>query len=291
MKHSKGLATYEIFVWGEVIFFAAADLMMILRVYAMWNQSKWILCILLLIYVPQAIVSFVFTGIFDSSKTYSSVTTAQIGNFNTCAFIINDITLLLTVHLVDGSLRFVLSVALFMLAVIPTIKQSIDMFKVTKQWQPNKYMRQLVTDGILYFLLYVAFNITVILANVSISYNQAAWGTIMPMVCYMVIISMMPRFIISMRELYDRDCCSRWKGIDSGFGVLSQPTVSPNVVTSAIAFPDVTFRQGESLVGEGGADDPEVIQPETLGDGAHQLAEAEAENSQEIEAEDHAGHV
>ena len=25
MKHSKGLATYEIFVWGEVIFFAAAD--------------------------------------------------------------------------------------------------------------------------------------------------------------------------------------------------------------------------------------------------------------------------
>ena len=210
-----------------------------------------------------------------------------------------------------------------MLAVIPTIKQSIDMFKVTKQWQPNKYMRQLVTDGILYFLLYaslfyfifpfisnmfylfqvskqklttlvlryVAFNITVILANVSISYNQAAWGTIMPLVCYMVIISMMPRFIISMRELYDRDCCSRWKGIDSGFGVLSQPTVSPNVVTSAIAFPGVTFRQGESLVGEGGADDPEVIQPETLGDGAHQLAEAEAENSQEIEAEDHAGHV
>ena len=48
--------------------------MMILRVYAMWSQSKRILCVLLLIYVSQVIMSFVFTGIFDtgSSKTYVS---------------------------------------------------------------------------------------------------------------------------------------------------------------------------------------------------------------------------
>ena len=79
------------------------------------------------------------------------------------------------------------------------------------------------------------------------------------MVFYIVVILIMPRFIISIRELYDHDCCSQWKGIDSGFGVLSQPTVSPNVVMSAIAFADVTIRQGESQVGEGGVDDLEVI--------------------------------
>ena len=33
---------------------------MILRVYAMWNQSKMILYILLFIYVPQIIVNLVF---------------------------------------------------------------------------------------------------------------------------------------------------------------------------------------------------------------------------------------
>ena len=209
-----------------------------------------------------------------------------------------------------------------MLAVIQTMKQSVDMFKATKQWQPNKYMQQLVTDGILYFLVYaslfyfhsfpicpvahisfnclhkklttlilryVFYNITIVGENASTSYD-IVWN-IMYMVSYTVLIPTMPRFIISMRELYDRDCSSRWKGIDSGFGILSQPTASPNGVMSAIAFADVNIHQGESQGGEGGADDPEVIRLEMLGDGAHQLAEGEAENSQAIGAEDRAGHV
>ena len=29
------------------------------------------------------------------------------------------------------------------------------MYKATKRWQPNKYLQQLVTDGIIYFLVYV----------------------------------------------------------------------------------------------------------------------------------------
>ena len=37
---------------------------MILRVYAMWNQSKRILYILLFIYVPQVIVSLCYLGIY-----------------------------------------------------------------------------------------------------------------------------------------------------------------------------------------------------------------------------------
>ena len=42
---------------------------MILRVYAMWNQSKRILYILLFIYVPQVIVNFVVIGIYINPKT------------------------------------------------------------------------------------------------------------------------------------------------------------------------------------------------------------------------------
>ena len=45
---------------------------MILRVYAIWNQSKRILYILLFIYVPQVILGFVFTGIYDNSNTHLS---------------------------------------------------------------------------------------------------------------------------------------------------------------------------------------------------------------------------
>jgi hypothetical protein len=45
---------------------------MILRVYAMWNQSKMILFILLFIYVPQVIVSFVVVGIYYNPNTHLS---------------------------------------------------------------------------------------------------------------------------------------------------------------------------------------------------------------------------
>ena len=55
----------------------------------------------------------------------------------------------------DGCLQFVLSVMLLILAVIQTFKQSVQMYRATKQWQPNQYMQQLTADGILYFLVYV----------------------------------------------------------------------------------------------------------------------------------------
>ena len=92
---------------------------------------------------------------------FCPVTTAQIGNFNTCTFTDNNIPLILAAHLIDGNLRFILSVVLLVLAVIQTINQSVDMFKATKQWQPNKYMQQLVTDGILYFLVYASLFISI----------------------------------------------------------------------------------------------------------------------------------
>ena len=45
---------------------------MILRVYAIWNRSKMILYILLCLYVPHVIVSFTLTGIYDNPYTYFS---------------------------------------------------------------------------------------------------------------------------------------------------------------------------------------------------------------------------
>ncbi|KAF8545892.1 hypothetical protein OG21DRAFT_1317302 [Imleria badia] len=147
---------YAIYYWGGVIFLAAADLVMILQVYAMWNQSKRILYVLLFIYVPQVIVSFIYTGAVDNPTTFhTSVTTDQINNFNStiCSISLGNGTLSQSIHLYDGILRLVLSVALLILAVIQTMKQSVDMYNATKQWQLNQYMQQLMRDGILYFLV------------------------------------------------------------------------------------------------------------------------------------------
>lgn len=47
---------------------------MILRVYAMWNQSKTILAALLFLYVVEVIADFVIAGVYDNPNTYLSGT-------------------------------------------------------------------------------------------------------------------------------------------------------------------------------------------------------------------------
>lgn len=99
-----------------------------------------------------------------------------------------------------------------------------------------------------------------------------------------VIFPLMPRFIISVRELYDRDLRSRWEGIDSGFGVLSQPVFSRNAVVSVIASAGVNFGQEQGQVVEDDA-------VEVLGNGTGRVVVAEGENSQSIRVEDRACRV
>jgi hypothetical protein len=82
----------------------------------------------------------------------------------------------------------------------------------------------------------------------------------------------MPRFIISVRELYDRDLRGGLQGIDTGFGVLSQSIASDNVVVSAIAFAGVASEQGQGQVVEDDEDDEsEAIRLEARGDLTRQV--------------------
>jgi hypothetical protein len=154
---------------------------MILRVYAMWNQSKKILYTLLFMFVLQVIVSIVFHGIYNNPNTYLSgmsqtklqanleshmlppyllptfppVTVVQVIDFSFCSISFSNAS-----HsqqmLGTGALRFVFSVVLLILAVISTVKQSVVMYQATKQWQPNHYMQLFMKDGIFYFIAYVS---------------------------------------------------------------------------------------------------------------------------------------
>ena len=81
----------------------------------------------------------------------------------------------------------------------------------------------------------------------------------------------MPRFIISVRELYDRDVRGRWQGIDTGFGMSSQPGVSSrNAAVSAIEFAEVAPAQAQPE-DEVDDSDSEAIRLEMLGDGTRQV--------------------
>ena len=51
--------------------------------------------------------------------------------------------------------RFLLNVLLLVLALTQTVKESVGMYKATKRWQPNRYIKLLAKHGVIYFLTYV----------------------------------------------------------------------------------------------------------------------------------------
>ena len=96
---------------------------------------------------------------------------------------------------------------------------------------------------------------------------------VLTLLYYVTLCPIMPRFIISMRELYNHDLRGHWQGIDTGFGVLSQPVSSGNAAVSAIQFADPAPGQEEGHMAEGEVVGSEAIRLETrmLGDGTRQV--------------------
>ena len=88
---------------------------------------------------------------------------------------------------------------------------------------------------------------------------------------YMYYGPFIPHLIISVRELYDRELHGRLQGIDTGFGVLSQPTPSVNVVVSAIVFADGTPEQDLAAAGDADDSESEAIQLEVIGGDVYQV--------------------
>ena len=152
---------------------------MILRVYAMWGRCKWILSVLLFVCVPQVVISIVLAGIYYNPNTYFSgtscgdlywslwqfrvadrsssatVTIIQVGGFSVC----NGLSKIPSPLLLGLAIpRLALGITLFILAAIPTLKESIEMYKATQIWQPNQYMQRLMRDGVLYFFVYVTLS-------------------------------------------------------------------------------------------------------------------------------------
>ncbi|KAF8129170.1 hypothetical protein EV363DRAFT_1417714 [Boletus edulis] len=189
--YSKGTALSVVVFWQYVVFLTATDLVMIVRVYAMWSQSKRILSILLFVHYLQSQ------------------------------------HLLISCN--QPSLRLALGIMLLVLAVTQTLNQN-TVVNITGMITPNTAL-----------LLFISS------------------------FCSVILIPLMPRFIMGVRELYDSKL--RGQGIDTGFGVLSQPISSETVTVSTIVFPDVTPGQ----VVEGETDESEAIRLEGLGDSIHQV--------------------
>jgi len=247
--------------WTFPVFICAADLVMILRVYAMWNRSRIILSILLFFFVLQVIVSVVLPAIYNSSPVYFVATTVQILNVTICGgSFIPSVPVLLGVY--NAIPRFLISAVLLILAVSRTLKQSVDMYKATKQWQLNQYVNLFVRDGIFYFIINTVYNVIVTVTATPAVSTPPIVANILLVICSALLCCCMPRFIISVRELFDHDLRGRWQGIDTGFGAMSREKA---YTSSTIAFAGAGQEESRTLQDDGG------IQIEMVGESAQHV--------------------
>lgn len=89
-------------------------------------------------------------------RPFSLVTVVQIQDFSVCIVAMNNLDIN-PLSLTYASIipRIVFGITIFTLALTQTLKESVGMYKATKRWQLNQYVKLLVKDGILYFLVYV----------------------------------------------------------------------------------------------------------------------------------------
>ncbi|KAG6380460.1 hypothetical protein JVT61DRAFT_8603 [Boletus reticuloceps] len=169
----------------------------------------------------------VLDGIYNNPNTHVLVTLTQVSDLSFCD--ISYMNTPATVQVYRSAPRLVLSAALVILAVSQTLKQSFEMYKATKQWQPNRYMRKLVGDGILYFIVNVVCQIYYAVIPVEAPTNDVAvfLGIFLDLAFY----DLIPRFIIGIRELYDRDIHGGFH-IDTGFGVVSHSNAGSDTSVS-----------------------------------------------------------
>jgi len=228
--------------WILSLFIGAADFVMILRVWAMYNRSRLMLGALLVLFSLEIILVIVPAAFISDPKNVSAAT-IQILDFSYC--VVGFTPVIWTQ--VAAILQITHGTVMCMLAFVQFVRQSLQMYRVTKQWQLDRYMNLLVRQGILYFLvIFVTSLINVFV--VSGGFPTGWQGILLFLLQYVPLFTLIPRFILSIREMYARDVHGRrGSGIDTGFGLSSS---GRDAGGTAVVFADVEQDEDLECVGE-----------------------------------------
>ncbi|KAF8558596.1 hypothetical protein OG21DRAFT_1481290 [Imleria badia] len=185
--------------WAMLVFMGAADLVMILRVWAMYSGSKIVLGVLLPLYVLE-MVSFTINSIVVSIK--STAVADQVLNFSFCLVEFEASPIWADVR---NSLQFVLAAVMWLLVIAKFIRNSYQMYKMTKEWRISRYLNLFAREGMLYFLavlLFGIFNILIFAGKIPLT----GWQLIpIGFFNYVPVFTLVPRFIVSVRALHARE--------------------------------------------------------------------------------------
>jgi len=225
-------------LWALFVYICAADLVMILRVWAMYNRSNIVLGILLTSYLWE-IVASAAQSILDSNPRRLAAIVEKTSDLSSCLMVEeSDIwnNLALLSQLAHAGVMCTLVIIRFTIL-------SVRMYRATKQWRLGPILNLLVMEGMAYFFAVLMWNLlgTIFDFGYSLGPMQVVF---VDFVQYIPIATLTPRFILNIREVHSRSIYGgRGYGIDTGFGltVLSSHGAS----RSSIAFaPDGGEREG-----------------------------------------------
>jgi len=208
-------AIYLFAVWGYLIFLVVIDLILILRVYAMYNGSRIALGILLLVYIPIMISEMVLIGIATNPKMYSSVSDVEVINMELCYVSYTTMgTELLTYTYI---LNITISGVLCSFALIQFTRDSLQARKALGKWQSNRYMKLLAQESILYFVAILLSDVAGMMSITTVFSETSQLVSGVPFTILPYILG--PRLVLSVREFHSR---TFGEHIDTGFGLHSQ---------------------------------------------------------------------
>ncbi|KAF9233817.1 hypothetical protein BU15DRAFT_79740 [Melanogaster broomeanus] len=215
MMQAFGTVIFLFMIWGSAIVTVVTDLMFILRIYAMYNRSRIVLFILLLAYIPTMIILLVLTGIVNNPQIHVSVINVEAINMELCVASYDVGTELFTYM---RAFSTAINGVLCSFAVVLFIRHSLEMHKVLRKWQSNRYMKLLVQEGILYFVVILLHHVlTWVMGSLTLFSGIAQLVLAGPVAIAPYILA--PRFILGVRDFHSRILGEH---VDSGFGLHSQ---------------------------------------------------------------------
>ena len=150
-----------------------ATVVMILRVWVLYNRSRYLLGTLLTLFSLE-MISYTLAAVIRSNPRnltstftfldngHASLTSLPLaGNLKAGTVLIYDIVICFAEPLspifpeLSAIFEFTHGSIVFLLAVVQFVRQSLQMHRATKQWKPNRYMSLLVGHDIPYFFVYV----------------------------------------------------------------------------------------------------------------------------------------
>ncbi|KAF9236679.1 hypothetical protein BU15DRAFT_76775 [Melanogaster broomeanus] len=212
---------YQVANWPGFFFTSTANLVMLLRVCAMYNRSRIVLGFLLVSYIPSVVVNLVASWI----EFEPQINVTELFGVKICTLAMNvpgDFTIYgFTIYYYTPEI--ILNALICSLAVVRFVRESLQMHRAIKQWRSNRYLELLVQESMLYFV--VNLSSLVVSMVLGVGTLQGLTPALLYTFSRIVPIVLPARLIISIREFHSRIVGDH---IDTGFGAISHQLISTN---------------------------------------------------------------